>query len=204
MQLARAKNIILQDKTEWPLYMAEENDRSSLMKYAITLILVGHILQALGSFFFVAALSSIVGVHWGMDYWFVMHILRAVLDIGFLFVVPMILGTIATSFGGQNDTMSALKVYVYAMTPGWIGGILAFIPIIGWLAALAGGLYGIYLFWIHIDDAMKIPADKKVGYVVVSLLVIIVVNVVIGFIVNGIVGMMFISSAITTGAGWMH
>ncbi|MFI5201537.1 MAG: hypothetical protein ACHQNE_04055, partial [Candidatus Kapaibacterium sp.] len=50
------------------------------------------------------------------------------------------------------------------------------------LAAIAGGIYSIFLFWQHIADAMSIPAEKKVGYVILAVVVIVVIYMVIGAI----------------------
>ena len=82
--------------------------------------------------------------------------------------------------------MSALKLYVFAATPAWLGTSISAIPVIGWLVALAGGIYAIYLFWQHVADAMTVPAEKKVGYVIVSVIVLAVIYWVIGLIGAGI------------------
>jgi hypothetical protein len=66
---------------------------------------------------------------------------------------------------------------------------LSRIPVLGWLVALAGAIYAIYLFWQHVAEAMSIPAEKKVGYVIVSVVVLAVIFFVIGAIGTGIAAM---------------
>jgi hypothetical protein len=48
------------------------------------------------------------------------------------------------------------------------------------------GLYGLYLLYLGLPKLKKTPADKHVGYFVVSLLVIIVLNIVIGLLMNAL------------------
>ena len=79
----------------------------------------------------------------------------------------------------------SIQLVAYSYTAGWVGGLLAIIPAIAFLGALAG-LYGFYLLYIGMPKLKKTPADKHVGYFIVSLLVIIAVYFIIALILGGI------------------
>src|SRR5690606_35216603 len=66
----------------------------------------------------------------------------------------------------------------------WIAGIAVILPWIGWLVALAGGIYSIYLLYLGLPHTMKGPQDKAVGYTAVS----VIVTIVLGWIVALVIG----------------
>ncbi len=187
MQISNAKAIVLNQNAEWSRVMSEETERQSLLRYGMTLIVLSYVLLFLLSLLFSMAISTIAP--FGAMHIVANIIVDFVLAVATLYFVPQILAAIAPNFGGQNDSLNALKLYVFAATPMWLGMAIVAIPIIGWLAAIAGGIYGIYLFWQHFAQAMSIPEDKKIGYVLVSILVIVVIEFIIGAIGNGIANM---------------
>jgi hypothetical protein len=184
MQISNAKEIILNHEAEWKRIMTDENDKQNLMRYGMMMITIAYIVLFVLSLIFRMGM----GVFGGYSSMYVITsvVIRYVLSIASLYFVPMILAALAPSFGGKNDQMSALKLYVFAATPAWLGTSISAIPVIGWLVALAGGIYAIYLFWQHVADAMTVPAEKKVGYVIVSVIVLAVIYWVIGLIGAGI------------------
>jgi hypothetical protein len=187
MKISNAKEIILHHEAEWTRIMSDENDKQSLLRYGMTLLVIAYALLFLLTLLVSMVVSAVVPFS-------AMHavtsvIIEFVLGVASLYFVPPILGSIAPSFGGKNDTMNALKLYVFAATPAWMGMSIAIIPLIGWLVAIAGAVYAIYLFWSHFAGAMSIPEDKKVGYVIVSIVVLAVIQIVIEIIGGGIANM---------------
>ena len=184
MKISNATEVVLHHEAEWTRIMSEENDKQSLLRYGMTLLIIAYALMFVLTALFSMALSAMVPFS-------TMHAVTSVviefaLSVASLYFVPQILASIAPSFGGRNDSMNALKLYVFAATPAWIGMSIAMIPVLGWLAALAGGIYAIYLFWSHFAVAMSIPEDKKVGFVVVAVIVLAVIHIVIHMIGGGI------------------
>ena len=164
--------------------MTSESERQSLLRYGMMLIFIAYALRFALTLVFAGIMSAFVP--YGTLYIVSSLVIEFLLAIAALYFIPQILAALAPSFGGKNDSLNALKLYVFAATPGWLGMALAVIPILGWLAAIAGGLYSLYLFWLHFADALTIPADKKVGYVILSIVVIGVIYFVIGAIGGGI------------------
>ncbi|HEY3876506.1 MAG TPA: Yip1 family protein [Candidatus Kapabacteria bacterium] len=184
MQFSNAIAIVRNQNAEWDRMKAEESQRQNLLRYGIMMLIVAYALL----FVLTAVFSTVASlfVPFSAVHAVTSVVVQFALAIASLYFVPQILAAIAPSFGGQNDALNALKLYVFAMTPAWIGQTVGVIPLLGWLAALAGGIYAIYLFWQHISDALSVPADKKIGYVIVSVLVLVVVFFVIGAIGEGI------------------
>jgi uncharacterized membrane protein len=72
------------------------------------------------------------------------------------------------------------------MTPAWVAGILYIFPALSILVMLAS-LYGLYILYLGFDcPIMETPKDKVLGYLVISIIVVIVLTVIFGLIVGGI------------------
>jgi len=104
-----------------------------------------------------------------------------------VFLVALIVDLLAPSFGGQRDSLAALKVTVYSFTPGWIAGVFNLIPLLG-ILAIVGALYGLYLLYLGLPVLMRCPSDKSVGYTVITVICAIVTWVVIAVLTNCAVG----------------
>lgn len=176
MQISNAKNILFGQATEWSRVMAEESERQSLLRYGMTLITIAYVLLFVLSFLFSVAISVFAPM--SAMYIVTDVVIRYAISIASLYFVPAILASLAPSFGGENNPLNALKLFVFAATPAWLGSAVGIIPVLGWLAALAGAIFAIYLFWSHFQQAMSIPEDKKIGYVVVSIIVLALVHIV--------------------------
>ena len=179
--VARAKGLLLDPRKEWAIIAAEPANMESLFKnYVIILAglssiagLVGSLMMNLGGLGFGGVLSS--------------AILGFVLALVGVFVLSKIIEFLAPRFGAQADANAALKLAAYAPTASWVGGLFMVIPWIGWIPALAGGVYSLYLFFIGTPTVMRIPPDRVMGFAISVVLVAILVNVLIGVIVTAIV-----------------
>lgn len=183
--VSRAKNICLSPATEWNV-IANENTPPGTLIPSYVLPLAG--LSALAGFIS----SSIIGglivgrtpILWGI----VSLVLTLVFTIIGLFIVSFIINALAPTFGAQKNDQQAFKVAVYSATPAWLAGVAVIVPILGWLIAFLGALYGIYLCYLGLPRLMKCSEDKAIGYtalivvcVFVLWLIIVSVFAVIGF-----------------------
>lgn len=100
-----------------------------------------------------------------------------------VWVLTLVIEALAPTFGAVKNRDQAMKVAAYSYTAAWVAGVLQVIPMLGLIAALLA-LYSFYLLWVGLPLLMKAPADKAVGYVVVSIVVSIVVYVIVGAIVT--------------------
>jgi hypothetical protein len=178
----RVKNIIVSPKTEWDIIQQEETTPANLLlSYVAILALIPAIagiigqsvvgITLLGTSFHVPIIWSIIGA-----------VVQYILAFVGVYIVAFVADALAPSFGGQKNSIQAMKGVVFSYTPMWIAGIFAIIPILGWLAIL--GLYGFYLLYLGLPKLMNVPQERALGYVVV----VIVVAIVVYFIFGGIVG----------------
>lgn len=178
--IERAKNIIISPVKEWDLVATEQPD--------VGKIITGYVLPLAGA----AALAAFIGYgligvsYFGIRfrsidlgvYQAISVLLTAVISV---FISAFVIDTLAPSFGSEKNMGRSVQLVAYSYTPGWIGGLLAILPAIALVGSLAA-LYGLYLLYVGLPKLKKTPADKQIGYFVVSLLVIIVVYFVIGLI----------------------
>src|SRR4029453_14283966 len=94
-------------------------------------------------------------------------IVAYVISLVVVFVVALIVDALAPTFGGTKSQINALKLVAYSATPGWGAGIATIIPVLGWIVAIIGTLYGIYLLYLGLPVLMKSPEDKTVVYLAV-------------------------------------
>ena len=187
--IARVKAILLTPRTEWPVIAAETTaTRDLYLGYVVWLAALpavagflksavfGYGVPLLGSFRLPvgAALSSAV--------------LSYVLSLIGVFLLALIIDALAPKFGATRDRSQALKLAAYSYTAGWIGGVCVIIPGIGWLLALAGGIYSIYLLYLGLPVLMKCAAERAVGYTVVVVIAAIVLYWIIALVAAGITG----------------
>lgn len=176
----RAKNIIVTPKTEWDAVSAEEpNIQQILLGYVLPLALIPTIAVIIGW-----GLIGIFGFT-SFTYGIAMGLVQLINAFLSVLVAGFVIDLLAPSFGSQKNMGRAVQLVAYSMTPIWIAGILNILPSIGWLAGLIG-LYGLYLMYLGLSPLMKTPEDKKVGYLVVSILILIVVYFVIAAILTAI------------------
>jgi hypothetical protein len=180
----RAKAILLTPKSEWPVIAAEPETTAGLFKNYIA------ILSALGPIAMFLSLSVLgvgtflgsfrIGMGAGLSYLVVSYALGLLS----VWIFSLVVNALAPTFGGQKDSVQALKTVAYAMTASWIGALGNLLPGIGWLIGLAGAVYSVYLLYLGLPVMMKSPPEKAVGYTVVC----IIVGIIISWIVMGIAG----------------
>jgi hypothetical protein len=181
----RVKNIIVSPAKEWDVISTETPDSGKVIT-GYVLPLAG--LAAVAAFIGYGIIGynilgfRVTGINWGIYY----AISILVSAIAGVFICAFVIDALAPSFGSEKNMGRSVQLVAYSYTPAWLGGLLSILPAIALVGALFG-LYGLYLLYLGIPKMKKTPADKQIGYFVVSLLVLIVVYFVIGLIMNRIV-----------------
>jgi hypothetical protein len=199
--IERIKAILTTPRTEWPVAAAEPATVQSLYAGYIAIVAALPIIAGFikGSLIGSSAFGITVRTPIGMG--IVGMLLHYVLALVIVYVVALIINALAPTFGGQKDMVQALKTVAYAWTASWVAGIAVIVPWLGWLIAIAGAVYAIYLLYLGLPHTMKCPPEKAGGYTAVSVIIAIVLSWIVGAIVVGVVG-----TAAMTGAamGGMH
>jgi hypothetical protein len=183
----RVKDIILKPSDTWAEIKAEQVTIKELYtSYAMLLAAIPPIASFIGLSllgFSVLAFSYRVPLGWGISHALVSYVLSLV----GLYVVGLIIDTLAPSFGSKKNQVNAMKVAVFSWTPSWIARILMIIPALSPVAMLLS-LYSLYLFYLGLPILMETPKDKAMGYFIATILVSIVVFILIGVISNSLFG----------------
>lgn len=187
--IERVKNILITPKTEWEVINGETaTSQSLLMGYVLPLAIVAAIGPLLSGLLFAGAL--------GLKFFIISAIIAFVASIIAFYVSVIIIDMLAPSFGSEKNMGKSAQLVAYSGTPSYVGGLLSFIPVIGWLVSLAAWAYSIYLMYLGIGPLKKTPEDKKVVYMIVAFIIMIALY----FIVAAILGaILFATIGVTAG-----
>lgn len=177
----RAKNILLQPKTEWAAIEPEQTDPKSLYTSYIAILALIPAVAGLVS----AALYLPIGPGFALG----AAIMQYVLTLVMVFVIAFIADVLAPGFDGQKNLNQALKLTAYAMTAAWVAGVFLILPLFGGILAILGSIYSLYLFYLGAPGMMKVPGQKAIGYTAVVVVVAIITGLVVGMINASILGM---------------
>jgi hypothetical protein len=192
----RVKNMFVTPKTEWDVIAAEATPPKHIVTgYVLPLAAIAAIAGFIGAVVVGTPLpmlgtvrSSVVGGLLGA-------ILQLAMAVASVFIMGFIIDALAPTFGAQKNFHQAVKVAAYSYTPVWILSIIAIMPYLGILVALAAVAFAIYLLYLGLPRVMRGPQEKAAGYTVV----VVIVGIVVGFILAFVVRM--VTAPFMTGAG---
>ena len=180
--IERAKNILLTPNKEWDVIAGETPDTQGILtSYVLPLAGAAAVAGFIGYAFvgIDVGFMRIKGMNWGI-YQGLSVLIGAFISV---FVSAFVIDALAPTFGSEKNMGRSVQLVAYSWTPGWIGGLLAIIPSLALIGGLAA-IYGLYLLYVGLPKLKKTPADKQVGYFVVSLIVLLVVFMIVGFIMS--------------------
>ncbi|RSY46248.1 YIP1 family protein [Sphingomonas koreensis] len=181
--IERIKNILLKPKEEWERIDAEPATVGGLMTgWVVPLAaigpvagLIGGLVFGYGGMFGITIRPSVTMAVTGAVISYLLALLCA-------WLFSKIIDALAPSFGGQKNPVQAMKVAAYSGTAAYLAGVFQIIPALGILGLL--GLYSLYLLYLGLPRLMKAPADKAMGYTIVT----VVVAIVLFFVVSSVTG----------------
>jgi hypothetical protein len=185
--VARAQAIILKPKDEWVKIKGETTSVTQLfMSYAAILALIPAVAQFIGYGLIGIRVPYVGMIRSGIGTALIRAIVYYVVQLAVVYAIGLIINALAPSFSSKQSQDSAMKLAVYSMTVGWIGGIFYIIPALGILAMLAG-LYGLYVLYLGFaTPMMETPKEKVLGYLIVCIVAVVVLMVVAGVIISAI------------------
>ena len=185
--IPRVQGLIMKPKEEWAKIKGESTPIPQLfMNYALFLVLISGIAQFVG-YGLVGIRVPFVGMYRvGLISALLRGVVFAGLQLVSAYIFGMIINALAPTFGSKPNLENAMKLAVYSLTPGWIGGVFYIIPALAFLAFVASlyGLYVMYLGFAH--PMMDTPPDKVMGYTVASVVAAIVLIVVVSLVLGAI------------------
>jgi Yip1 domain len=182
--IERVKNILVTPKTEWEVINGEAATPMSLLtSYVVPMALIGAVAGFIG-YGFVGL--NILGIKIGGISWGLAFAAKAFLSaITSYFICTYVIDALAPSFASEKDINKSAQLVAYSFTAGWVASIFSIIPSLGILSIL--GLYSVYLFYTGLTPMKKTFEDKKIVYMIVSALVIIVCSIVVNMIMDKVI-----------------
>lgn len=184
----RATNILTKPAAEWSVIAAERTTVGELlMGYALPLAGLAAICRFIGQSLIGISMPFMGTIRIGIVRGLAGAIVGLALGLAGAYIAALVIQKLAPTFKSAGDIVEALKLVVFAYTPVWLLSVLTIIPALGVLVIL-GALYAVYLFYLGLPPVMKTPEGQVIPYMLVSALVIIVINFVLGLCVAAIVG----------------
>jgi hypothetical protein len=188
--LNRAKYLIISPQTEWVKIDSENTTRQEIMKgYVIPFVVLIAICTILGNFLF--SLHSLP-----LNVLLVKVIISGVLLIGVIYLSVIIINELTNSFGINKNPDAISKLLIYSLNSFFITScLIGFLPDFQVLMIL--GLHSVYLIWLGYAHLLKAPEANRIGFVIVSFLIIIGIFAIYKLIVDTIEdGMLYITHSL--------
>ena len=187
--IERAKNILISPAKEWDVIAGEEPD--------VNKIFTGYVIPLAGA----AAAAAFIGYGLigfnmlgyrmgGIDWGLYQALVSFIVSVCSVFLTAFVIDALAPSFGSEKNFGRSFQLVAYSYTAGWIGGLFQILPVIAFLGTILS-LYGLYILYIGMPKLKYTPADKHIGYFVVTLIVLIAVYIVVGLILSAIMEPLF-------------
>jgi hypothetical protein len=176
----RVKNILLNPKQEWQLIHTERPDTKKIIfSYLLILSLIPCIAEFLGY-----GLKGywITGLQQGL--------IQFLVSVTSALVIAWIVDLLAPSFFSEVNFSRSMQLVAYALTPGYVAGILLLIPSLSPFVMLMS-LYSIYLMYTGMPLIKKTPHENVAGYVGITIVIIILISLILAFVIAGLVAYIF-------------
>jgi len=174
--------MLLSPATEWGAVAAEKETPQSLLgKYVFPMALIPAIALFIGYGLLGFGVLGTGTITWGL----IMGLNSLISSILSYFICTYVVDALAPNFSSPKDIGRSAQLVAYANTAVWVAGIFSIFPSLSILGIL--GLYSIYLFYLGIPVMKHTPEDKRVTYMVVCAIVIILIGIVIGMIITRII-----------------
>jgi hypothetical protein len=187
--IQRARSLLVSPRTEWPVIAAEPATVTDLYReYIVIMAAIPPVCE------FVKV--SLLGYAWhgfrvyrrGIGAGLADAIIEYVIALIAVYVLAVIIESLASNFGGQPNRVQALKVVGYSYTASWVAGFAQILPGLYGLFALAGVIYSVFLLYLGLPSTMKVPPEQAGGYTAVIAIIALVVGWVIALITGGVTG----------------
>jgi len=187
--IQRARSLLVSPRTEWPVIGAEPATVADLYRgYIMIMAAIPPVCE------FVKV--SLLGYAWhgfrvyrrGMGAGLVAAIIEYVISLIAVYVLAVIIESLASNFGGQPNRVQALKVAGYSYTASWVAGFAQILPGLYALFALAGVIYSVFLLYLGLPSTMKVAPEQAGGYTAVIAIIALVVGWIIAMITSGVTG----------------
>jgi hypothetical protein len=186
--IERVENIILRPSHEWGRIETEDIQIADLYKtYIMPLAAVGPVASSV-FFSFVGITKPFEGIYYLP---LVVSISQAILYYALsligVYAVALSIEYMAPRFSAQRNRIQAFKVSAYSHTPIWLAGIFNLFPSLGVLYFIFS-VYTFYLLYLGLAVLMKSSGRRRVLYVIVIGITMVLIFVAIALLRSILVG----------------
>ncbi|WP_411287521.1 Yip1 family protein [Phenylobacterium sp.] len=96
-----------------------------------------------------------------------------------VFLLALVIDALAPSFGGQRNRVQAFKLAAYSGAGLWVAGLFKLYPELGWLAAVLGALYSLYLLFLGLPRLMKTAQERALPYFALLLVAAVILAMIV-------------------------
>jgi Yip1 domain len=187
--IQRARSLLVSPRTEWPAIAAEPATVADLYRDYIMIVAA---IPAICLF----VKTSILGYAWhGFRVYRVAigpglaaAVVEYTVSLVVVYLLALIIESLAPSFGAQSDRVQALKVAGYSYTASWVAGIAQVLPGLYGLFALAGAIYSVFLLYLGLPSILKVLPERVGTYTAVTAVIALVLDWVVALMIGGITG----------------
>jgi Yip1 domain len=187
--IQRARSLLVSPRTEWPVIAAEPATVADL--YRGYLMIMAAIPPVCGFL-----KLSVLGYAWhgfrvyrrGFGPGLAAVIVEYVISLLTVYVLAVIIESLAPNFAGQPNRVQALKLAGYSYTATWAAGFAQLLPGLYALFALAGAIYSVFLLYLGLPSTMKVLPEQAAGYTAVIAIIALVVGWIIAMIMGSVTG----------------
>ena len=186
--IKRVTNIIIKPNEEWQVIESENKSKTEVLTgYALPFILAIALSSTTGSLLFSFGYFSI-------PYIIATTIVSLFVPLAGIYLSAYIINALAPSFGSTPNIDNAFKLVIYSYTASFLISIVtSLVPFLFFISI--AGVYSLYVFWVGFVPMMKTPENKKAGYAIVSILIMIGVYTNLAMISGFVIASFFLSSA---------
>jgi hypothetical protein len=186
--IKRTSNIIIKPAEEWQVISQEKTSKKDVISgFALPYIIVVAIASVAGSYLFSFGFFS-------SSYIILSALIAFVVPFLGIFISAYIINALAPSFGSVSNIDNSFKLVIYSYTASFLASIITgFLPVLFFIGI--AGLYSFYIFWLGFTPMMKTPDDKKAGYAIISILIMIGVYGILSISLGLILASFFITGA---------
>lgn len=156
-----------------------------MVNYVAVLAAIPFVATLIGDLWYYSVFVPLGFVGSYVAYAFVSAILSYVLDVVGVYVIAIVVGMLAPTFGSSNDPVRSLKLAAFIFTPVFLIGVLDIIPVLAVFTFL-GVLYGLYILYLGLPIMLGTPKERVVTYVIAVVVATFVVYLIIGVVVGTI------------------
>jgi hypothetical protein len=160
--IGRVREMLLRPESAWNRIDAEPSTPNDLYRfYVIPMAAIPAACALIGVLVFRGYQIASIGVRPSLLTSAIEAVMSYALTLVMVFVLAVVIETVAPWFGGVKSRAQAFKLVAYSGTAFWVSGLLALYPSLSWPAGVLGGLYSLYTLNLGLPKLMRVSHQRS-------------------------------------------